>query len=111
MMDLMMAMTPSQQIQLNGWIQMMMVLEIMPIQMMMETEFQTIGTTLLTPFMKSSFQSYVFKSALLWHNQITMDISKYRKDFPILNTEDGPTYLDSACMTLRPQAPWALHNL
>jgi len=32
-----------------------------------------------------------------------MDVSKYRKDFPILNTEDGPTYLDSACMTLRPQ--------
>ncbi len=32
-----------------------------------------------------------------------MDISKYRKDFPILNVEDGPTYLDSACMTLRPQ--------
>ena len=32
-----------------------------------------------------------------------MDISKYRKDFPILNAEDGPTYLDSACMTLRPQ--------
>jgi cysteine desulfurase/selenocysteine lyase len=32
-----------------------------------------------------------------------MDLSKYRKDFPILNTEDAPTYLDSACMTLRPQ--------
>jgi len=32
-----------------------------------------------------------------------MDISKYRKDFPILNVDDGPTYLDSACMTLRPQ--------
>lgn len=33
-----------------------------------------------------------------------MDISKYRKDFPILNSEDPPVYLDSACMTLRPQA-------
>jgi len=33
-----------------------------------------------------------------------MDISKYRKDFPILNSDDSPTYLDSACMTLRPQA-------
>ncbi len=32
-----------------------------------------------------------------------MDISKYREDFPVLNTEDAPTYLDSACMTLRPQ--------
>ena len=32
-----------------------------------------------------------------------MDISKYRDDFPVLNTEDAPTYLDSACMTLRPQ--------
>tara|TARA_B100000686_G_scaffold219915_1_gene226986 strand:- start:541 stop:1740 length:1200 start_codon:yes stop_codon:yes gene_type:complete len=32
-----------------------------------------------------------------------MDISKYRGDFPVLNTEDAPTYLDSACMTLRPQ--------
>ncbi len=32
-----------------------------------------------------------------------MDISKFRKDFPILNTDDAPTYLDSACMTLRPQ--------
>jgi len=32
-----------------------------------------------------------------------MDISKYRKDFPILNSEDPPVYLDSACMTLRPQ--------
>ena len=32
-----------------------------------------------------------------------MDISKYRGDFPILNTEDAPIYLDSACMTLRPQ--------
>jgi len=33
-----------------------------------------------------------------------MDISKYRKDFPILNSEASPVYLDSACMTLRPQA-------
>ncbi len=33
-----------------------------------------------------------------------MDISKYRKDFPLLNSDDNPTYLDSACMTLRPQA-------
>ncbi len=33
-----------------------------------------------------------------------MDISKFRKDFPLLNSEDNPTYLDSACMTLRPQA-------
>ena len=33
-----------------------------------------------------------------------MDISKYRLDFPVLNTENAPTYLDSACMTLRPQA-------
>ena len=33
-----------------------------------------------------------------------MDISKYRKDFPILNSDDSPVYLDSACMTLRPQA-------
>ena len=33
-----------------------------------------------------------------------MDVSKYRKDFPILNSEDSPIYLDSACMTLRPQA-------
>ena len=32
-----------------------------------------------------------------------MDISKYRGDFPVLNTKDAPTYLDSACMTLRPQ--------
>jgi cysteine desulfurase/selenocysteine lyase len=32
-----------------------------------------------------------------------MDISKYRKDFPILNSDDSPVYLDSACMTLRPQ--------
>ena len=32
-----------------------------------------------------------------------MDVSKYRKDFPLLNSEDNPTYLDSACMTLRPQ--------
>ena len=32
-----------------------------------------------------------------------MDISKYRADFPVLNVEDAPTYLDSACMTLRPQ--------
>jgi len=32
-----------------------------------------------------------------------MDISKYRKDFPILNTDNPPVYLDSACMTLRPQ--------
>ena len=32
-----------------------------------------------------------------------MDVSKLRKDFPILNSEDSPTYLDSACMTLRPQ--------
>jgi len=32
-----------------------------------------------------------------------MDISKYRDDFPVLNIEDAPTYLDSACMTLRPQ--------
>lgn len=32
-----------------------------------------------------------------------MDISKYRDDFPVLNTEDAPIYLDSACMTLRPQ--------
>ena len=32
-----------------------------------------------------------------------MDISKYRKDFPLLNKEDSPIYLDSACMTLRPQ--------
>jgi len=33
-----------------------------------------------------------------------MDISKYRKDFPILNSENPPVYLDSACMTLRPKA-------
>jgi len=33
-----------------------------------------------------------------------MDISKYRKDFPILNSEKPPVYLDSACMTLRPKA-------
>ena len=33
-----------------------------------------------------------------------MDVSKYRKDFPILNSDDSPVYLDSACMTLRPQA-------
>lgn len=33
-----------------------------------------------------------------------MDVSKYRKDFPILNSNDSPVYLDSACMTLRPQA-------
>ena len=33
-----------------------------------------------------------------------MDISKYRKDFPILNSENRPVYLDSACMTLRPKA-------
>ena len=33
-----------------------------------------------------------------------MDVSKYRKDFPILNSDDSPIYLDSACMTLRPQA-------
>ena len=33
-----------------------------------------------------------------------MDISKYRKDFPLLNSAESPTYLDSACMTLRPQA-------
>ena len=32
-----------------------------------------------------------------------MDVSKLRKDFPLLNSEDSPTYLDSACMTLRPQ--------
>ena len=32
-----------------------------------------------------------------------MDISKYRKDFPLLNKEDSLIYLDSACMTLRPQ--------
>ena len=32
-----------------------------------------------------------------------MDISKFRKDFPLLNSDDNPTYLDSACMTLRPQ--------
>ena len=32
-----------------------------------------------------------------------MDISKYRKDFPLLNKEDSLVYLDSACMTLRPQ--------
>jgi len=32
-----------------------------------------------------------------------MNISKYRGDFPVLNTEGAPTYLDSACMTLRPQ--------
>ena len=32
-----------------------------------------------------------------------MNISKYRKDFPVLNAENAPTYLDSACMTLRPQ--------
>ncbi|MAW93524.1 MAG: selenocysteine lyase [Euryarchaeota archaeon] len=33
-----------------------------------------------------------------------MDVSKYRKDFPILNSDDSPVYLDSACMTLRPKA-------
>ena len=33
-----------------------------------------------------------------------MDISKFRKDFPLLNSDDNPIYLDSACMTLRPQA-------
>ena len=33
-----------------------------------------------------------------------MDISKYKKDFPILNSEKPPVYLDSACMTLRPKA-------
>jgi len=32
-----------------------------------------------------------------------MDISKFRKDFPLLNSDDNPIYLDSACMTLRPQ--------
>ena len=32
-----------------------------------------------------------------------MYISKYRKDFPILNSDDSPVYLYSACMTLRPQ--------
>ena len=32
-----------------------------------------------------------------------MDVSKYRKDFPVLNKEDSTIYLDSACMTLRPQ--------
>ena len=32
-----------------------------------------------------------------------MDISKYRKDFPLLNKENSTIYLDSACMTLRPQ--------
>ena len=31
-----------------------------------------------------------------------MDVSKLRKDFPILNSDDSPTYFDSACMTLRP---------
>ncbi len=33
-----------------------------------------------------------------------MDISKFRRDFPLLNSDDNPTYLDSACMTLRPQS-------
>ena len=33
-----------------------------------------------------------------------MDISKFRRDFPLLNSDDSPTYLDSACMTLRPQS-------
>ena len=31
-----------------------------------------------------------------------MDVSKLRKDFPILNSDDSPIYFDSACMTLRP---------
>ena len=30
-------------------------------------------------------------------------MSNYRKDFPLMNREDSPIYLDSACMTLRPQ--------
>ena len=32
-----------------------------------------------------------------------MDVSKIRRDFPILNLENSPAYLDSACMTLRPR--------
>ena len=32
-----------------------------------------------------------------------MDVSKIRRDFPILNSENSPAYLDSACMTLRPR--------
>ena len=31
-----------------------------------------------------------------------MMFSKYRNDFPTLNREKPPVYLDNACMTLRP---------
>ena len=30
--------------------------------------------------------------------------SKFRKDFPTLNGENPPVYLDNACMTLRPNS-------
>ncbi len=33
-----------------------------------------------------------------------LDISKSRKDFPILNGSNPPVYLDNACMTLKPES-------
>lgn len=35
---------------------------------------------------------------------MSLNVNKIRSDFPILNSEKPPIYLDSACMTLRPKA-------